>query len=81
MHITATGTEIFAHVVLGGLVTETDCGAWTMLHALGTVEDDAGDHYRFTGDGAAAVAASLASQIDEIVTAEDIRRAWTAVRG
>ena len=81
MHITATGTEIFAHVVLGGLVTETDCGAWTMVHALGTVEDDEGNHRRFKGDGAAEVAASLASQIDEIVTADDIRRAWAAVRG
>jgi len=52
-----------------------------MVHALGTVEDDEGNHRRFKGDGAAEVAASLASQIDEIVTAADVRRAWAAVRG
>jgi len=81
MYITDTGIDIFAYVVLGGLVTETDCGAWTMLHALGTVEDDEGNHRRFKGDGAAAIAASLSSQINETITADDVRRAWASVRG
>ena len=63
----------------GQIITETECGAWT-LRRNRTVEDDAGDLHPREGDGAEMVAELLSMQSDEVITADRVRAVWASTR-